>query len=106
METNVLLLERQVTALSHRLQDTIDTFKKANTDLILPEYKNEMVAILKEDYYAMLDICNTSLDDLHTMQKAFGAAATAAIVAQQEKKRNISVTKLRFKLVKQLVKAR
>jgi hypothetical protein len=69
-ETNVLPAEEQIRALSLELQDTIDAFKKANTDRILAENYKEMVAILQEEYYATLDVCDPSLDDLHAMQKA------------------------------------
>jgi hypothetical protein len=48
----------------------------------------------------MLDV----RDNLHDMQKAFGAAAAVATIAQQEKK-NLAVVKLRFQLTKQPVNA-
>jgi hypothetical protein len=35
VKTNIQLSERQIKALSHELKNTIDAFKKANTDLIL-----------------------------------------------------------------------
>jgi hypothetical protein len=89
VETNIQLSKRQITALSHKLHDS---FKKANTNLILAKDAEERVANLQEKYYAM--------------QKAFGAAAAAAAtITQQEKKRNLAVTKLRFDLAKQRVEA-
>jgi hypothetical protein len=65
-----------------------------------------MVATLQEEYYAKLDICSLSLNNLHTMQKAIGAAATAPTVTQQEMERNLAAAKLRFEITKQSVEAR